>query len=151
MIFYYHLFIGEVGTIRNETTYPIHGKYPLNRLGGWTPSDGCSIAVWRLFYCCVTVVTQSWDGRHRSWASRQSKLDGYPSLQPHTFDGKPVHDFLLPFTHWRSQDYTKRNNISNPRKISIEPKFCDSWDSIIQFFFQSVVDVLANRLDIPAK
>ena len=27
-------------------------------------------------------------------------------------------------------------------------KFCDSWDSIIQFFFQSVVDVLANRLDI---
>ena len=30
-------------------------------------------------------------------------------------------------------------------------KFCDSWDSIIQFFFQSVVDVLANRLDIPAK
>ena len=30
MIFYYHLFIGEVRTIRNETTYPIHGKYPLN-------------------------------------------------------------------------------------------------------------------------
>ena len=29
-------------------------------------------------------------------------------------------------------------------------KFCDSWDFIIQFFFQSVVDVLANRLDIPA-
>ncbi len=27
MIFY--LLIGEVGTIRNETTYPIHGKYPL--------------------------------------------------------------------------------------------------------------------------
>ena len=32
MIFYYHLFIGEVKTIRNETTYPIHGKYPLNLL-----------------------------------------------------------------------------------------------------------------------
>ena len=31
MIFYYHLFIGEVRTIRNETTYSIHGKYPLNR------------------------------------------------------------------------------------------------------------------------
>ena len=31
MIFYYHLLIGEVRTIRNETTYPIHGKYPLNR------------------------------------------------------------------------------------------------------------------------
>ena len=30
MIFYYHLLIGEVRTIRNETTYPIHGKYPLN-------------------------------------------------------------------------------------------------------------------------
>ena len=30
MIFYYHLFIGEVRTIRNETTYPIHGKYPFN-------------------------------------------------------------------------------------------------------------------------
>ena len=30
IIFYYHLFIGEVWTIRNETTYPIHGKYPLN-------------------------------------------------------------------------------------------------------------------------
>ena len=27
-------------------------------------------------------------------------------------------------------------------------KFCGSWDPIIQFFFQSVVDVLANRLDI---
>ena len=26
MIFYYHLFIGEVRTIRNETTYPIHGN-----------------------------------------------------------------------------------------------------------------------------
>ena len=25
MIFYYHLFIGEVRTIRNETTYSIHG------------------------------------------------------------------------------------------------------------------------------
>ena len=32
MIFYYHLFIGEVWTIRNETTYPIHGKYPLNQV-----------------------------------------------------------------------------------------------------------------------
>ena len=32
MIFYYHLFIGEVRTIRNETTYPIHGKYPLNQV-----------------------------------------------------------------------------------------------------------------------
>ena len=32
MIFYYHLFIGEVRTIRNETTYPIHGKYPLCRI-----------------------------------------------------------------------------------------------------------------------
>ena len=32
-----------------------------------------------------------------------------------------VHDFLLPFIHWRSLDYTKWNNISNPRKISIEP------------------------------
>ena len=32
MIFYYHLFIVEVWTIRNETTYPIHGKYPLNRI-----------------------------------------------------------------------------------------------------------------------
>ncbi|MDY4950993.1 MAG: hypothetical protein SO098_00785, partial [Prevotella sp.] len=31
MIFHYHLFIGEVRTIRNETTYPIHGKYPLNQ------------------------------------------------------------------------------------------------------------------------
>ena len=31
MIFYYHLLIGEVRAIRNETTYPIHGKYPLNR------------------------------------------------------------------------------------------------------------------------
>ena len=31
MISYYHLFIGEVRTIRNETTYPIHGKYPLNQ------------------------------------------------------------------------------------------------------------------------
>ena len=30
MIFHYHLFIGEVRTIRNETTYPIHGKYRLN-------------------------------------------------------------------------------------------------------------------------
>ena len=30
MIFHYHLRIGEVRTIRNETTYPIHGKYPLN-------------------------------------------------------------------------------------------------------------------------
>ena len=29
-IFYYHLLIGEVWTIRNETTYPIHGKYPLS-------------------------------------------------------------------------------------------------------------------------
>ncbi|MGN0215843.1 MAG: hypothetical protein ACI4BG_04820, partial [Prevotella sp.] len=25
------LFIGEVRTIRNETTYPIHEKYPLNQ------------------------------------------------------------------------------------------------------------------------
>ena len=41
-----------------------------------------------------------------------------------TMERKPVHDFLLPFTHWRSQDYTKWNNISNPRKISIEPIFC---------------------------
>ena len=50
------------------------------------------------------------------------------SLQTHTFGGKPVHDFLLPFTHWRSQNYTKWNNISNPRKISIEPIFSvDSW------------------------
>ena len=32
MIFYYHLFIGEVRTIRNETTYSIHGKYPLNQV-----------------------------------------------------------------------------------------------------------------------
>ncbi|MGN1251486.1 MAG: hypothetical protein ACI4US_01240, partial [Muribaculaceae bacterium] len=24
-----------------------------------------------------------------------------------TMERKPVHDFLLPFTHWRSQDYTK--------------------------------------------
>ena len=32
MIFYYHLLIGEVWTIRNETTYPIHGKYPLNQV-----------------------------------------------------------------------------------------------------------------------
>ena len=31
MIFHYHLLIGEVRTIRNETTYPIHGKYPLNQ------------------------------------------------------------------------------------------------------------------------
>ena len=30
MIFHYHLLIGEVRTIRNETAYPIHGKYPLN-------------------------------------------------------------------------------------------------------------------------
>ena len=30
MIFHYHLLIGEVRTIRNETTYPIHGKYPLS-------------------------------------------------------------------------------------------------------------------------
>ena len=31
MIFLYlYLLIGEAGTIRNETTYPIHGKYPLN-------------------------------------------------------------------------------------------------------------------------
>ena len=30
MIFHYHLRIGEVRTIRNETTYPIHGKYLLN-------------------------------------------------------------------------------------------------------------------------
>ena len=37
-----------------------------------------------------------------------------------TMERKPVHDFLLPFTHWRSQDYTKCNNISNPRKIPIE-------------------------------
>ena len=42
-----------------------------------------------------------------------------------TMERKPVHDFLLPFIHWRSQDYTKWNNISNPRKISIEPKFTD--------------------------
>ena len=28
----FHLLIGEVWTIRNETTYPIHGKYPLNRI-----------------------------------------------------------------------------------------------------------------------
>ena len=34
MIFYYHLLIGEVRTIRNETTYPIHGKYPLNHSFG---------------------------------------------------------------------------------------------------------------------
>ena len=32
MIFYYHLFIGEVRTIRDETTYSIHGKYPLNQV-----------------------------------------------------------------------------------------------------------------------
>ena len=32
MIFHYHLFIGEVRTIRNETTYPIHGNYPLNQV-----------------------------------------------------------------------------------------------------------------------
>ena len=31
MIFHYHLRIGEVRTIRNETTYPIHGKYPLSQ------------------------------------------------------------------------------------------------------------------------
>ena len=31
MIFYYHLLIGEVRTIRNETTDPIHGKYPLSQ------------------------------------------------------------------------------------------------------------------------
>ncbi|MCI6101804.1 MAG: hypothetical protein MR709_01995, partial [Bacteroidales bacterium] len=24
-----------------------------------------------------------------------------------TMERKPVHDFPLPFTHWRSQDYTK--------------------------------------------
>ena len=24
-----------------------------------------------------------------------------------TMERKPVHDFLLPFTHWRSQDYTE--------------------------------------------
>ena len=35
---------------------------------------------------------------------------------------KPVHDFPFPFTHWRSLDYTKWNNASNPRKISIEPR-----------------------------
>ena len=29
----YYLLIGEVRTIRNETTYPIHGKYPLNPKG----------------------------------------------------------------------------------------------------------------------
>ena len=28
-------------------------------------------------------------------------------------------DFLLPFIHWRSQDYTKWNNISNPRKYPL--------------------------------
>ena len=32
MIFYYHLFIGEVRTIRNETRYSIHGKHPLNQV-----------------------------------------------------------------------------------------------------------------------
>ena len=32
MIFHYHLLIGEVRTIRNETTYSIHGKYPLNQV-----------------------------------------------------------------------------------------------------------------------
>ena len=29
--FPFHLLIGEVRTIRNETKHPIHGKYPLNR------------------------------------------------------------------------------------------------------------------------
>ena len=32
MIFHYHLFSGEVRTIRNETTYPIHGQYPLSQI-----------------------------------------------------------------------------------------------------------------------
>ena len=41
-----------------------------------------------------------------------------------TMERKPVHDFLLPFIHWRSQDCTKWNNKSNPRKISIEPLNC---------------------------
>ena len=35
MIFHYHLRIGEVRTTRNETTYPIHGKYPLNQNNVW--------------------------------------------------------------------------------------------------------------------
>ena len=38
-----------------------------------------------------------------------------------------VHNFLLPFTHWRSLDYTKWNNISNSRKISIEPDVGFEW------------------------
>ena len=38
-----------------------------------------------------------------------------------TMKRKPVHDFPFPFTHCRSLDYTKWNNIPNPRKISIEP------------------------------
>ena len=41
--------------------------------------------------------------------------------------GKPAHDFPLQFTHWRSQDYTKWNNISNSQKISIEPDVGFEW------------------------
>ena len=49
MIFYYHLFIGEVRTIRNETTYSIHGKYPLNQVRNLRNLNHCN------YICSINV------------------------------------------------------------------------------------------------
>ena len=124
MIFYYHLFIGEVRTIRNETTYPIHGKISIeHRLGGVDSfCDGCSIAVWRLFYCCVTVVTQSWDGRHRSWASRAS------STATHRFSPTPLMASLSMIFYYHlfiGEVRTIRNETTYPihGKYPLNPNF----------------------------
>ena len=84
MIFYYHLFIGEVGTIRNETTYPIHGKYPLNRLGGVD-------SFWRLFYCCVAVVLLLCDSCHTIVGRSTQKLGKQTSsTATHRFSPTPL-------------------------------------------------------------
>ena len=79
--------------------------------GGPLPSadNGITIREWTL-HCVVSAVYCV------RWGQRNSRKGG-----------KTAHDFPLPFTHWRSQDYTKWNNISNSQKISIEPDVGFEW------------------------
>ena len=80
MIFHYHLRIGEVRTTRNETTYPIHGKYPLNPFGTADIFRGIMVSLYVKGKENGHVQTYAPIGAMglKRWGGLTSKLDGLP-------------------------------------------------------------------------